>query len=72
MTLSEVTSQRRVLQNWSQSPITGVERYLKFLIPVILPVGFIVTRKAKNTLSKTCLEVPGIIVTYATQPFYKV
>lgn len=59
----------RVLHSWSQSHITGVERHLELLIPVILPVGFIEIKKTINSLSKSYLEVPGIIITYATYPF---
>lgn len=71
LTLSEVTSQRRVLHSWSQSHITGVKRHLELLIPVILLVSFIEIRKVINMLSKSYLEVPGIIITYVTQPFCK-
>lgn len=71
LTLSEVIPQRRIPHSWSQSHIIGVERHLEHLIPVILPVSFTETRKAIYILSKSYLEVPGIIITYATQPFCK-
>lgn len=69
--LSKVTSQRRVLHSWTQSHITGVERHLELLTPVILPASFIEIRQTINILSKSYLEVPGIIIKYATQPFCK-